>query len=146
MEQKLLGWTTFLWSRKYMFSWLHWHGTCCHLGVLRKHLACFLTCCSILSQWSHQRALYTQKNVTKCQTFNLTQCCLLWAFAIRLIIPVLQVEELRQKCLRAVGWAFIWHVCQAPSHMQCPHLKPCPRTLLSSCPQLLPVYTTSTDI
>lgn len=87
-----------------------------------------------------------QKNVTKCQTFNLTQCCLLWAFAIRLIIPVLQVEELRQKCLRAMGWAFIWHVCQALSHMQCPHLKPCPLTLLSSCPQLLPVYTTSTDI
>ena len=46
MEQKLLGWMIFLWSRKYMFSWQHWHGTFCHLDVLRKHLACFLTCCS----------------------------------------------------------------------------------------------------
>lgn len=46
MEQKLLGWMIFLWSRKCMFSWHHWHGTYCHLGVLRKHLACFLTCCS----------------------------------------------------------------------------------------------------
>lgn len=70
MEQKLLGWMTFLWSRKYMFSWLHWHGTCCHLGVLRKHLACFLTCCSILSQWSHQRALYTQKKCHQMPNFQ----------------------------------------------------------------------------
>lgn len=46
MEEKLLGRMICLWNRKYMFPWHHWHDTYCHLGVLRKHLACFLTCCS----------------------------------------------------------------------------------------------------
>lgn len=64
MEQKLLGWPIFLWSRKYMFSWHHWHSAYCHLGVLRKHLARFLTCCS------HPFSVATSKctiNTKKCQ-------------------------------------------------------------------------------
>lgn len=48
MEQKLLEWMIFLWSRKYIYSLaiVDRVRTYCHLGVLRKHLACFLTCCS----------------------------------------------------------------------------------------------------